>query len=96
MRKQYWGFLLFTLIICVNTLASNWKPKRIVGMNYPNIARMANLQGTIQLKCIVETDGSVKSVEFQKNAESPSSPEILISAATENIKKWLLFRPERD
>jgi hypothetical protein len=50
---------------------------------YPSLAVEGRLSGTVQLHIVVE-DGAVAKVE----PHSPSQLQILINAATENVKTW--------
>ncbi len=57
--------------------------RRIVGMEYPPFARMAVLQGKVELAATVSFDGTVKSIRVL------SGPEPLASPAKETLSKWL-------
>jgi len=57
---------------------------RVVSMEYPMLARMAKLQGTVRLTAFVMPDGTVGSVTVL------SGPEPLATPARDNILKWHL------
>jgi TonB family protein len=66
-------------------------PKRIVGMEYPALAAQARIQGTVELKCVIDRNGLVESTKI----ESVSGPVseggirgILGEAAHKNAKEW--------
>jgi hypothetical protein len=58
--------------------------KRVVGFGYPWFARMAALQGTVELIAIISLDGSVAKVDVKSGAEPLASP------AKEALSKWQL------
>jgi len=57
-------------------------PKHVVSMEYPPLARMARLQGTIFLTATVLHDGAVSTIRAEPG------PEPLITPAKENLSKW--------
>lgn len=59
--------------------------KRIVGMEYPPFARMAVLQGKVELAAAISPDGTVKSIRVL------SGPGPLASPAKETLSKWLFL-----
>ena len=54
--------------------------------SYPPLAKSAHVQGTVRLKVIVGTNGTVQ------NLEVLSGPPLLRSAATDAVKRWV-YRP---
>jgi len=59
--------------------------KRIVGMEYPPFARMAVLQGKVELAAAISPDGTVKSIRVL------SGPGPLASPAKETLSEWLFL-----
>lgn len=57
--------------------------KRIVSMEYPTLARLARLEGTVSLSVTVLANGTVGTVTVL------SGPEPLATPAREDISKWL-------
>jgi TonB family protein len=57
---------------------------------YPPEARKARIQGTVFLRCVIGTDGEVKSATPEKEAD-PS----LVEAAATAVKQWR-YEPVRD
>jgi TonB family protein len=56
--------------------------KRVVGMEYPWLARMAVLQGTVQLEATVSKDGAPENIRIT------SGPEPLATPAMQTLSKW--------
>lgn len=56
--------------------------KRVVAFEYPPFARMADLQGRVELVASITPDGSVGEVEVMSGAEPLATP------AKTNLKKW--------
>jgi len=49
---------------------------------YPPLARMARVQGTVRLEAVTATDGSVQ------NLKALSGPALLLAAAREAVSRW--------
>lgn len=60
-----------------------WTPKRVVGMDYPMLARAARIEGKVTVVCTIGPDGSVASV---KAVHDPHP--ILAPAALANASEW--------
>jgi hypothetical protein len=56
---------------------------RVVALEYPWIARMAVLKGSIELTAVISPDGTVAKVLAKPG------PSILVEPAKENLAKWL-------
>jgi len=56
--------------------------KRIVSMEYPNLARMAHLQTTVTLTATISPDGTVGGIRAEPG------PEPLVTPAKENLSRW--------
>src|ERR1700735_379200 len=57
-------------------------PRRVVGMEYPWFARMAALQGSVELAATITPDRSVGKIQVL------SGPGPLATPAIENLSKW--------
>jgi protein TonB len=62
-------------------------PIKIVQPEYPEIARRAGLEGTVQVKCWVDKEGKVKKVVLLKG-----EPDVFIQPAIDAAYKWV-FTP---
>lgn len=60
---------------------------RIQRMEYPKLAAQAGIQGDVQVKCLLGTNGSVRKVTILKGAR------ILGDAAAANVLKWKFRKP---
>lgn len=56
--------------------------KRLVALEYPRLASLAVIQGTVVIRCKILSDGVVES------ATLISGHKLLGEAAIENVKKW--------
>lgn len=71
--------------------------KRVVSMEYPALARQARMQGTVKVKCVIGTDGSITSTEIIEIIAAPPQQQgsvrgILGKAAQENARQWKFLR----
>ncbi len=55
---------------------------------YPEVARLASVQGTVRLRATIGPDGSVQA------AEAESGPPLLVQAAIDAVRQWK-FLPAR-
>ena len=62
------------------------KPTRVVPMDYPRLAHMARVQGTVELQAQVSTDGGVLSVTPK------SGHNLLIPPAQASLREWRFTR----
>ena len=69
---------------CANT--QRWVPKRIVGMDYPELASRARIQGRVEITCVIQSEGSVASTMA---AGDPHR--VLSKPAQENAMKWVFM-----
>jgi hypothetical protein len=60
--------------------------RRMVSMEYPMLARMAGLQGTVNLRASVQPDGTAGEVTVL------SGPEPLATPARKNVSRWRFDR----
>ena len=63
-------------------------PKRVVGMDYPRLATYSATEGTVRLKCLLDEDGLVSSIEVV------SGVGLLAEAAQANARQWKFARPQ--
>ena len=57
---------------------------------YPEVARLALVQGTVRLKATIGTDGSVQALELE------SGPALLAQAAIEAVRQWRFLPATRN
>ncbi len=57
---------------------------------YPEVARLALVQGTVRLKATIGTDGSVDALELV------SGPPLLAQAAIEAVRQWRFLPATRN
>jgi len=84
-----------TLILCGTLLfafcadsSAGWLPARILGLQYPQVARAARIEGTVVAICTVQSDGSIGGVEIL------SDPPLLASAVKANLIRWTFRRTD--
>jgi hypothetical protein len=90
MRKANLAFLaVFFISLCYAQEPSQqrWIPKRIVGMDYPLIARSARIEGKVEIACVLNPDGTVASTKPIGNPHP-----ILLKAVQENASKWVFMK----
>ena len=64
-----------------------WQIQHMVGITrYPALPRMADIQGTAEIRCSVADDGTVR------ECRATSGHPLLIAAAIENAKVWMFKR----
>jgi hypothetical protein len=79
--------LAFLLIGCAESAKAQWIPKRVVGMEYSELAATARMQGQVEILCTINSDGSVASTKVIKTPWP-----LLADYAQENAKKWLFYK----
>ena len=62
--------------------AQDWTPVHVVGMPYVAEARDARIEGTVRLKCALNSDGSVADIEVL------SGHKVFLKAVLENARQW--------
>jgi TonB family protein len=73
--------------IALSAWAQDWTPSRIVSINdYPPLPRAARIQGTVEVRCTLDSNGNVT------NAEALSGPRELREPARKNALQWK-FQP---
>jgi TonB family protein len=76
-------FALTALSVC----AQDWTPSKIVAMvEYPRVARVALVQGSVEVECTLDSSGNVTA------AKMISGPAMLGKPACENALQWK-FQP---
>ena len=84
MRLSYCLVYLVSACCCAQ---ETWHVQRIVGLTkYPMLARMALVQGKVELRCSISDDGTVQ------DCRGISGNPLLSSAAIENAKSWRFRR----
>src|SRR2546427_694504 len=98
-----WNFMVAVLValsVRSPALAENWTIKKIVGMEYPALARQSKMQATVKVKCVIGADGSVTSTEItdmvSATSQQASIRGILGKAAQENARQWKFVRAISD
>jgi hypothetical protein len=71
-----------------SAFAQDLIPIRIVGMNYPPLAVLARITGTLRIKCNVSPDGKVRSAEILDSSDKPIS-DLLSMPSQENALQWI-------
>ena len=78
--------ILFALTALV-AWSQDWTPSKIVAITeYPRVPRLARVQGTVEVKCTLDANGTVTS------AEALSGPQLLQEPARRNALQWK-FQP---
>ena len=79
--------LVSFVISAVSLFAQDWTPKRIVAItDYVPLARQARISGDVEIKCSLDTNGSVLS------AEALSGHPLLRDQARQNALLWKFQR----
>jgi TonB family protein len=77
--------LLFATACCF--AQEGWQIERMVGITrYPALARMADIQGTVEISCSIADDGTVR--ECRARSGNP----LLVTAAIGNVNLWKFKR----
>jgi TonB family protein len=80
-------FLCLGLIVgwySPSAMAQDWIPKKIVGLQYDELAATAKIQGEVEVSCIINPDGTVA---LSKVISTPH--QLLVKSVEENAKKWV-------
>src|SRR5262245_41519411 len=94
MRVTFLGLtVLISLLLVSDTFAQGWQPKRIVGLQYPPLAALVRVQGTVKLELMIESDGSVSSTKLLSDLQS-SGHKLLSDAAQLNAIRWKFTKIE--
>jgi TonB family protein len=75
--------LAFFLLCCAASAKAQWIPKRIVGMDYPELAWKARIQGQVEVVCIINSNGSVVETKVEGNPHPLLAPQ-----ARQNASSW--------
>ncbi|NWG14299.1 MAG: energy transducer TonB [Acidobacteria bacterium] len=65
-------------------------PTRILGLRYPRVARAARIEGVVQARCSVRSDGSVADVTIH------SGHPLLVPEVKANLRRWRFQSSSRD
>lgn len=89
MRTLIWSVVVLVFVAC-SIAAQNAAPESPVIKSaemplYPRLARIARVQGTVQLE--VTTDG-----DSIKNVTATGAQQLLLSAAEANVKTWTFYK----
>ncbi len=76
------GLLIALLFLTVSPQAQPRLPIHVESLNYPPLARQAQLQGDVVLLAHIGTDGSI-SIPILKSGHP-----LLLRVAADNLKKW--------
>ena len=88
MRVSYLGLTLVIFLLSpADIFAQGWQPKRMVGLEYPPLATLVRVQGTVKLGLMIDSDGSVSSTKLLSDLET-SGHKLLSDAAQLNALKW--------
>lgn len=77
--------LLALLIVACGAVRATepaWRVEWLTSLEYPRLATLARIEGTVELRCEIAEDGSVKAVTVR------SGHEILAKGARENAMRW--------
>lgn len=77
------ALLVALLFLTASPQAPPRFPVHVESLQYPDLARMARIQGDIVVVAVVGTDGHVTGV-----LNAPTGHPLLAKAAVENIKTW--------
>jgi TonB family protein len=82
------------ILFALATLAAwsqDWTPSKIVGISeYPRVARIARVEGSVTVKCTLDSAGKVAA------AEVLSGPPLLRQFARENALQWTFQSVAKD
>ena len=74
-------------ITALAALAQDWTPSKIVAITeYPRIPKLARIEGTVEVKCTVDSSGTVTA------AEALSGHRLLQEPARQNALQWKFQR----
>jgi TonB family protein len=83
--------LAWLLLAALPALAQGWTPIHIVAIaEYPPLARVARVYGTVEIKCVLDNNGSVV------KAEAVSGPPLLQEQARQNALLWRFDKTSPD
>jgi|SRR5579862_311334 len=57
-------------------------PQRVVGLQYPRLAHLGDVQGRVELNALVSSDGTVKDIRVV------SGHALLVDAARDSLRRW--------
>ena len=63
-----------------------WQAQRVVSLEYPRLAALGRIQGVVEVECLLDEDGSVRSARVIRGHD------LLAKAARENVMKWRFQR----
>jgi TonB family protein len=78
---------IWLIAAAVPLCAQDWTPKRVVAItDYAPLARQARIQGDVEVRCVLEADGTVA------NAEAISGHPLFKEQARQNAMLWKFQR----
>ena len=80
------AWLIFFLgcgVVVSQTAGNELRVRRIVSIEYPRIARLASVQGNVELMASIAQDGAVQGIR------NVSGSAFLVQAAKDGLSKWL-------
>ncbi len=86
MHRLALSFIFFGAL-AVSAASAEWTPKTIHGIEYPRLALLSRTEGTVEVECVVRSDGTVAQVYIL------SGTQLLAEPSQENARKWK-FRKE--
>ncbi len=85
------GRLILFGLAAISVLAQDWTPSKIVAItDYPRVPKLARIQGTVEVKCTLDSNGSVTA------AEAISGPRQLQEPARQNALQWRFRRASKE
>jgi TonB family protein len=73
--------------LCHDLVAAEWVVRRLVSLEYPNLAILSREQATISIRCDLSPEGIVTNAYIERsNSDRPGS--VLEKAALENARSW--------
>ncbi|MBY0508429.1 MAG: energy transducer TonB [Bryobacteraceae bacterium] len=78
--------VLLGIVVTLSAQTFDWNVRKIVSLEYPDVAAQARLEGSVDLECSFTADGYVKSTRVIQGKH------ILAKAAQDNLRKWRFQR----
>ena len=79
------------VLLALSVWAQDWTPSRIVAITeYPPLPRSARIQGVVEVKCTLDSNGNVTA------ADVISGHKLLTGPARENALRWRFERVSKE